>query len=439
MKVLTPNVKIKSLRKKYKITQKDLAGDSLSRSYLAMIESGKNRVTGKNAAMIVENFNKILIDRGIDDRVELKEILEGEDEQRNKIVKRAMLHLNNENTFEDGVGIAEMYLSSFTSKEKSILFKTIGDILYDKKSYERALNYYSRSLTELISEGNYKDLGSVVKGMTRIFINMLDDRRFLDLENLVKYYFDFFEASDRIVIYYNLGTLFSYCRISQRAIGYFEKVKAMISDKTSDRYFDVQNELALCYADSFDLESAERIYRSLQIKFNDPASKLAILNNMIYVRSLTNPRDDVGMKYYLGKCKSIIKKFPNYEYDERYDFLMESSELYVGIVAASFGHKKTAREFLMKVLNEKTEKNINRKINSISILLTEILDKKDAEIAFQLEDLFFNIMDRVLNKPCVVRISSDFVRYYMKYKLYKELGKFNDKISSNIKLPPKYV
>ena len=60
MTVLSPIEKLIALRKKYKISQKDLAGDHISRSHLAMIETGKNRLNEHIAQIIVDSFNSIL-------------------------------------------------------------------------------------------------------------------------------------------------------------------------------------------------------------------------------------------------------------------------------------------------------------------------------------------------------------------------------------------
>lgn len=438
MKVVTPDRIIKELRKRFKITQSELAGNGISRSTIAMIESGKNKLNENNAKILAENFNSIFRERDIKERISMEEILKDTDAQREKLFRKTHNKLMSINTFEEGIKDTEINLIFFTSKEKSQLFKMIGDSLRIKSEDDRALSYYLRSVTELIIEEKFKDLGDAVKQMTRIYLNMADSKRFMNLENIIKYHLNKFDKMDRMVICFNLGTLYSQNRVPERAIGYFEEVGEMITDHNSLRYFDLQNELAICYIDILELEKAEKIYRSLMRRFPDTGSRLGIYGNMVYLKLSTIPKDMDGVMYYVNKCRQLLKEDPEYIYEDRKAYFYESAELYIGLVAKEIGKEKLAKEFLSRMVDEKTTKNLSRKIHGI-IALLEILKKKDLDLVLKLEELYFKLIDRTLNKTYMLRLATDFSGYYMRFKLHDEHRNLCRKIQESVILPPKFV
>ena len=57
--ILEPKEKIVLLRKKYEISQKELAGTSFTPANLSYIEKGKIKLSEKKAKIIADNFNDI--------------------------------------------------------------------------------------------------------------------------------------------------------------------------------------------------------------------------------------------------------------------------------------------------------------------------------------------------------------------------------------------
>ncbi len=100
IKLYSPIEKIVKLRKKYKFTQKDLVGEDLARSTLAMIETKKVNLTENVASIIVKNLNDKLIEKGIETRVDLQDIIENKEEQCKRIVDKLIEDLENGFDFE---------------------------------------------------------------------------------------------------------------------------------------------------------------------------------------------------------------------------------------------------------------------------------------------------------------------------------------------------
>lgn len=73
--IYSPREKLQILRKQYKISQGELVGDKISRSHLAMIETGKTKLNKHIAQILVENFNKIIEARGIKEKITLDYII----------------------------------------------------------------------------------------------------------------------------------------------------------------------------------------------------------------------------------------------------------------------------------------------------------------------------------------------------------------------------
>ena len=144
MTVLSPVEKLILYRKKYKISQKELAGESMSRSHLAMIETGKNSLNDHTAVTLVENFNKILRDRGINQTIELEKLMETKEMQVEKLKNSFLEKLDDDDNLEITVTEIESYASEYDMETKISLYQKIGELFYDKENYHRASSFYLR-------------------------------------------------------------------------------------------------------------------------------------------------------------------------------------------------------------------------------------------------------------------------------------------------------
>ena len=97
--IFTPNEKIILYRKKYKITQKDLCQGVCNVSTLCAIEKGKSKVLAKTGEKIIHRFNEIFEEKKIDERLDLKWLMESVDTQISRKVDKFILNLYTRKTF----------------------------------------------------------------------------------------------------------------------------------------------------------------------------------------------------------------------------------------------------------------------------------------------------------------------------------------------------
>ncbi|ADO83687.1 helix-turn-helix domain-containing protein [Ilyobacter polytropus] len=409
MAILSPVEKLIALRKKYKINQKDLAGDQISRSHLAMIETGKNKFNENTAKILVENFNKIFKERNIPEKVKLEELMESKKEQIEKLKIDFLKKLEKEDTIEPVISDIESYASEYDIQTKITLYEKIGNIFFEKENFHRAASFYLRILNDLIIIRDSKTLGKVSLSLIRIYLQTENFQAAVDLENLIKSEIISFLLPEKSIILFNFGCIFDSLKDYNRALEYFCQVEEYISD--SDQYFDVKNFQAISSADLGKYDNSISIYRSLMLKYKDINRKIIINNNLLYISRLENNSDKI--KFYLRKCKKLIElvdldKFSNYTFEQ---IIFE-----IGETSLLLNKRKDAITYFLKLCDEKTKRNLNKKFSSVRYLLT-LFTKKDLETVKKIEKFYFTLLKREKR----LEIAFDFIDFYMKNGLQKEV------------------
>ena len=417
MAILSPVEKLIALRKKYKINQKDLAGDQISRSHLAMIETGKNKFNENTAKIIVENFNKIFQEKNIPVRVTLEELMESKQKQIEKLKLNFLKQLEKDGTIESIISDIESYASEYDIQTKITLYEKIGNIFFEKENFHRAASFYLRILNDLIIIRDSKTLGKISLSLIRIYLQTENFQAAVDLENLIKSEINYFSLSEKSIILFNFGCIFDSLKDHKKALEYFNDVEQYISDP--NQYFDIKNYQALSFADLGDYDNSTSIYRSLMLKYKDINHKMIINNNLLYISRLENNTDKI--KFYLRKCKKLIALI-NLDDVSKYTF--EQILFEIGETSLILNKKKDAIVYFLKLCDEKTKRNLNFKFSAIRYLLT-ILTKKDLETVQKIENFYFEILKREKR----MELSFDFIDFYMKNGLQKEINN----ILNNIK------
>ncbi|WP_319372157.1 helix-turn-helix transcriptional regulator [uncultured Ilyobacter sp.] len=412
MEILSPVEKLIALRKKYKINQKDLAGDQISRSHLAMIETGKNKFNENTAKILVENFNKIFEERNISVRVKLEELMESKQKQIEKLKINFLKRLEKEESIESIISDIESYASEYDIQTKITLYEKIGNIFFEKENFHRAASFYLRILNDLIIIRDSNALGKVSLSLIRIYLQTENFLAAVDLENLIRSEINSFSLPERSIILFNFGCIFDSLKDHQKALEYFNDVEQYISD--SNQYFDVKNYQALSLADLSHYEKAISIYRSLMLKYKDINHKMIINNNLLYISRLENSTDKI--KFYLRKCKKLIELV---SLDEVSKYTFEQMIFEIGETSLLLNKKKDAINYFFRLCNEKTKRNLNFKFSAIRYLLTH-LTKKDLETVQKIEKFYFDLLKREKR----LELSFDFIDFYMKFGLQNEINNF---------------
>jgi|GEM_PF-3240516 len=417
MTVLSPVEKLILYRKKYKISQKELAGESMSRSHLAMIETGKNSLNDHTAVTLVENFNKILRDRGINQTIELEKLMETKEMQVEKLKNSFLEKLDDSENLEETVTEIESYASEYDSDTKIMLYKKMGDLFYEKENPHRATSFYLRIINDLIIKRDSKTLGEISVTLVRIYLQTENYKAAIDLENLIKSELQNFLPKEKTIIYFNLGCIFDSLKLHQQALNYLEKVESLVSNP--DQFFDVKNYQALSQADLGCFETATSIYRSLMLKFKDPVKKLMINDNLLYIAKLENNEDKI--RFYFRKCKKLISEL--LESNDYYAFALEQALFSVAEVAYELKKKKDATNFYLLICGNITDRNIDIKFKSIKKLL-ELLTKKDLKKVRELESFYLELLNREKN----LSVGFEFISFYFREHLKVEQENFLEEI-----------
>lgn len=166
--IYSPREKLQLLRKQYKISQIALVGNSISRSHLAMIETGKTKLNKKVAQSLVENFNNILKAKGIDEKITLDYLIEDTNIQIMKKRAHYVESLNKGILNEELIQEIENFIKVSDVESKVVLYAKIGDFYYAAGHLKRAFDYFSRTFDEALIVNNSKFLENIISKLTSI-------------------------------------------------------------------------------------------------------------------------------------------------------------------------------------------------------------------------------------------------------------------------------
>lgn len=307
MQFLTGSEKIKSLRKRFKMTQDDFASENFTRGYLGLLENGRRNITEDAAKIITERFREkakeLGVDIEIDDRYFLRTI---EEEAEKYCVDKLATNLTYEE-LEDIINIAEHY---DLQNAKAEAYKVAGDKNYNESKYLEAYKNYFYSLDSLTDGVHLKE---------RCYLyNRLGACKYalLEYEEAVFYFNKAIVSSEVIkesVIHntalYNSALCYRKLSKLDEALKYMEGFL-----NRYDRYEDLQDYIyassfqANCYEDKGDVDRAIEIYKELILMYNNTNEKILayLYNNLgsLYVKksNLTEALD------YYNKSQQIRSK-----------------------------------------------------------------------------------------------------------------------------------
>ena len=164
--IYSPREKLQLLRKHYKISQIELVGDKVSRSHLAMIETGKTKLSKRVAQVLVENFNEILEKRGVGDIITLDYVIEDTKDQITKKRAYYIEVLNKGILNDDLIYEIENFIKVSDISSKVVLYSKIGDFYFAADQLKRAFSYYARTFDEALIINDTKILERILNAFT---------------------------------------------------------------------------------------------------------------------------------------------------------------------------------------------------------------------------------------------------------------------------------
>ncbi len=421
MDIKTQGMRLKELRKKYKITQQELIRGRGARSNLSMIETGQNTLTESFAEVVVENFNEILKKREIETSLTLKDLRVTEEEQIEVYTQKFLKDLRTKE-FPKVVLKIEKNISRFNSEQRIKLFTEIADIYLKKDNLIFALNNYFRVMNDLCILEKNEELGDIVLKILRLLIKKERFYFIGTLEPIIKLRSEFFVEETRKKIYFNMAFIFDNLREYSKTLEYLEVCSKLNLNKNEK--FDVKNLQALSMIDLGQYSKAKEIYIELEKNIISNFEKLMILDNLLYLAV----KKEIGIKKeYLRVSKYLKKVKVN---TENY-YIVEQIQYSLGKTASILGDEKGAIHHLLELLKNKTNKNVKLKLKAIQILLKiysedSLVFSNNLQILQTLEEKYLEF----LKYEKSVDLGYDFIKIYTQRNLLDSKERFIKKVNN---------
>jgi len=402
---LSPEEKLVKLRKKYKITQKKLAGEDITRVFLGMIEVGKRGFTKKTGEILCINMNKILKDRGLEDRVNLADLMETKEAQAKKYLLELMDNVDKVSIINSLWGI-DQAIFELNTKEKISWNIKIGDILRDGEERLEARKYYKDSLVgnrdvkilqgqilEIVRLNYYlNDFKDTILTANKLKVKILKENNDLTLKILYNYAYAFYKEENY-----------------DKALKEFKYL--LIRFENNKLEFNIKNMIGVCYEQIGEFAKGVEHYEALKKGRENEEEIIIILANLLSVAiKLKN-------KPYLSKLYKEIKRSKKKitKLDPIINF--ELNLLLAKGAKALDRFEESKKHYLQLFSGQNLEfKNIS-KLKAISELL-KVSTKEDYLMVKGLELKYFDLIKK--EKNCYIGL--EFINYYLKNNNQKDLN-----------------
>ena len=419
--IYSPREKLQLLRKHYKISQIELVGDKVSRSHLAMIETGKTKLSKRVAQVLVENFNEILEKRGVGDIITLDYVIEDTKDQITKKRAYYIEVLNKGILNDDLIYEIENFIKVSDISSKVVLYSKIGDFYFAADQLKRAFSYYARTFDEALIINDTKILENIVLKLSSINYRNKDYVNNLALEKAVKERLANFSFGKREYIYNNFIISFTSLQEYDRAISYLDKLLKETEDKEKLFILELKKAKFLEKKDKY--ISAISIYRGMLLKYQEEDKKLLINIKLMNAYKLKGEHSKVEI--YYKKNMATLKK----ENISCQAVIENGQCLYFEMGLTSIYLEKNDKAF--KFFKKAIETNVVCDEENLEKLFTNLLKlatKNDFEFIKSIETLY---LDNVLEKR-MFKIGYLFMNYYKENHFSIDADKFLNRLMSVI-------
>ncbi len=413
--IFSPRQKLQMLRKEHKISQLELVKEKISRSHLAMIETGKTKLSRKIAMILVDNFNDILIERGVEDRIDLEFILEDEKTQIDKKRAYYLEDLKKGMLTDELITDIEEFIKVADLKSKVLLYTKIADFYYAAGHFRKANTYYQRSFDDLLV---YEDIELVANSILKLLTVKLHFKDYtfnVACGRLLKdRLIDFPKGKQLEVIkllikssmevgYYNF------------ALNYLELLEKETKDK--EDLFVIETDKGSCYEGLGQFSSAVSIYRGMLLKYNQSEKKLLVSIRLMNTYKLQE--DFKKVEAYFKKNFALLKKLDISLFEK-----LEISKISYHMAQSAYYLKKEdkALDFYMRVINTFCESNCTYQLLAMEMIL-KLADKTDLEFIKKMEEIYF----KTLTQSKSYKLGYLYLEFYQKNRFENERNRFLDK------------
>lgn len=279
MEILSINEKIKMIRKRFKINQKDLVNSVCSRTNLSNIENGKTNVTEELAKKFCDRVNFILKEKQIQEQISFDWLIESVESQVKKYVDT--LIINYVKNQEIDIDVAKrVFLKHEIIDQKIRLFAVLGSTeLNVKKNYNLSCEYLEYILPLMRNyESKFKDL--VLFQLQRLYIRFEQYSKITTLfsQSFINNYNPEIEMKSYIL--YEFALAFKMTEYYETATEIYELIMGNFSNKHIN--IRVKNNCAVCYNRLENFEKADKMFLETIEETDENESRVKSYTNMLF-------------------------------------------------------------------------------------------------------------------------------------------------------------
>ncbi|WP_029452060.1 helix-turn-helix transcriptional regulator [Clostridium algidicarnis] len=428
MEIPSQGQKLKNLRTKLKLTQKDLVIEGVTREFISMVEKEKRHFSKATAICFMQNIIEYAKIKSIDMDLSFDE------EYLSRTIKEdaemyCKLSLEESSTMEEYLDILSICNKYEISNVMIMVYKKIGDkLLNEAKAVEAFINY--DKAMEIIDQKNimeYKILILNNMGICKL--------RLLQYNEAIYYFNKSIELCHSTndykiynkALYNRLLACFSMEDIS-KSLKYIKESKDIININNSrDIFIKVLIIEAICYKDIGNYSKCIEIYRNLTDNFNieDKVILGNIYNNLAI--ALFENKEYEESKAYFGRSKELRSV-----YDRSH---LARTFIHESIIYINLEQYNDAIDTLNKGLNLCNEYNDYEYLNKGYKYLEDIYKaQKDYN---KLKETYNNVLHHAkINNNIKEEIYglSSLIKLEISLKNYEVIGGYMDRLNESIDL-----
>lgn len=409
IKNLPNNQKIKLLRKKYKITQNEMASDGISRAYIGLLESGKKPLNDELLRKIIKRFNYIFVNKKIPFRLELDYFsMDNHFEALSYPIINKINGIKNYEELNNLIKNFKPYIYDNYEIQFTIAVKLI--ILYQ---FDHARVFLSNLINNLIL---YKRIDLLASSSTYLFHIIYITKELINnallIEKLIGDNYKNFDMAYRFKYRFYIAMIESKMNNPIRAISILNE---LLQEEINDSKRLISSiELSKNYYKAGKLANSQTVIRSLLLHYRKPIEHLYILSEKIAMNLKYNSGN--GIKYYYGKTFNQLKE----NLDNKSEFIHRFRVLLINFKASIHLDKIENAYFLLLYILDEGKNNIynyEKLLLNFFVMFLNRLKTHNSLYVTNLYDKYLE-MDGLKKYP---KIGYSFIKYFNKYDQKKRI------------------
>lgn len=299
--------RLKYIRQKYNIKQKELDCEYLNKKVYSYIETRRRELSEKTLEKILKRFNEVLKEKNINQVITRKEVEISVEKQVAEYIEM-LLENNQTEALQELEELLEKYPSN---KGRGLIYKRFGEIENKDKNYSEAVKNYILANNYFIIISDYQNLSETLYQLTRCyyFLGLKEE-----LKNIYKNfnrYFDKLEKKECIL--YNIALGFYQCKEYQDALELLENINFFLNTEIEFKVFLLKN---ICLENLGDFYKSERKYIEYIERETNEKNKKLLLTNLI--ENYRKQKEFNKIRNYMVNYIKILNLFSEEENQNAY-------------------------------------------------------------------------------------------------------------------------